>query len=222
MDQERRAQVAQQRGRLARLRRRVRRDPGVERLPLVHRGCERAHRLGERRLRVGAVRVEDVDVVEPEPAQALVEARQHVLSRAPVAVRPRPHVVAGLGRDHELVAKRPEILREDRAEDLFGRAVRRPVVVREVEVRDPAVESAPDDRAARLDRPLVPEVLPQAERDRRQLQSAAPAPPVLHAVVPIGGGLVGHVVAIPRGDGPRRRHRPTRLGQDVPRTHARA
>ena len=52
-----------------------------------------------RRLGVEAVRVEDVDVVEPHPRQALVEAREHVLARAPLAVGAGPHVVAGLGRD---------------------------------------------------------------------------------------------------------------------------
>jgi hypothetical protein len=124
---------------------------------------ERAHRLLERRLRVEPVRVEDVHVLEPHPLETLVEAREQVLARAPLAVRAGPHVVAGLGRDHELVAERREVLGQQRPEDLLGRAVRRPVVVREVEVRDPAVERAPDDRAARLDRPLVPEVLPQAE-----------------------------------------------------------
>ncbi len=38
---------------------------GVERFALAHRRVERAHRLGERRLGVEPVRVEDVDVVEP-------------------------------------------------------------------------------------------------------------------------------------------------------------
>ena len=127
----------------------VRRDPDVERLALAHGGVERAHRLLERRLRIEAVRVEDVDVVEAQAAEALVEAGEQVLARSPFSVRPRPHVVTGLRRDHELVAVRREVGGEQPPERLLGRPVRRPVVVREVEVRDPPVECATRDRAAR-------------------------------------------------------------------------
>ena len=141
--------------------------PDVERLALPDGRVERAHRLLERRLGVEAVRVEDVDVLEAHPLQRLVEAREHVLARAPLAVRAGPHVVAGLGRDHELVAVGPEVLAEEAAEVGLRRPVRRPVVVREVEVQDPEVEGAPEDRAARLERPVVAEVVPEPERDRR-------------------------------------------------------
>ena len=58
---------AQDRGRLARALGRVRRDADVERLALADGGVERAQRLLERRVRVEAVRVEDVDVVEAQP-----------------------------------------------------------------------------------------------------------------------------------------------------------
>ena len=61
--------------------------PGVRRPPGLHRGRERAHRLLERRLRVEPVAVEDVDVVEAHPGQALVERAQQVLARPPLAVR---------------------------------------------------------------------------------------------------------------------------------------
>ena len=77
-------------------------------------------------------------------------------------------------------------------ERLLGGAVRRAVVVREVEVRDAEVEGAAHDRAAVLERPLAAEVLPQPERDRGQLQAAAPAAPVGHAVVAVVGGDVCH------------------------------
>ena len=44
-----------------------------------------------------------------------------------------------------------------------------------------------DDRAARVERPVVAEVLPEAERDRRQLEAAAAAAVVAHPLVAIGG-----------------------------------
>ena len=138
------------------------------------------------------MRVEDVDVLQAHALQALVEARQQVLARAPVAVRSRPHVVAGFGGYDELIAVGPEVVGEDPAEGRLGRPVRRPVVVAEVEVGDPEVERAPQDRPAGLDRPVAAEVLPQPERDGGKLQSAAPAAAVGHRLVAIGGGEVGH------------------------------
>ena len=144
-------------------------DPDVARLALPHRGVERAHRLLERRVGIEPVRVEDVDVVEAHPLQALVEAVEQVLARAVVAVRTGPHVLAGLGRDHQLVAERREVLAKIRPKLISARAVRRPVVVGQVEVRDAEVERPAQDRAAGRQRPVVAEVLPQPERDRRQL-----------------------------------------------------
>ena len=100
-------------------------------------------------------------------------------------VRAGPHVVAGLGGDHELVAVRAQVVGEDPAVVLLRGAVGRPVVVREVVVDDPEVERPPDDRAAVLPGPVVPEVVPEPERDRRKLQPAAAAAALLHAVVAI-------------------------------------
>ena len=167
MDEQRRAERPQDCGSLASLLRRVGRDADVQRFSVLHGTCERAHCLLERGLRVEPVRVEDVDVVEPEAEEALVEARQQVLPRSPVAVRPGPHVVSGLRRDDELVAVGREVMAEQEPEVLLGGAIRRPVVVREVEVRDAEIECAADDLPARVQRTLVTEVLPEPERDRR-------------------------------------------------------
>ena len=181
--------------RLARALGRVRRDARVERLPLAHGAVERAHRLLERRVRVEPMRVEDVDVVEAQPAQALVEAREEVLPRAPLAVRAGPHVVAGLRRDHELVAVRREVGGEQPPERLLRRAVRRAVVVREVEVGDRrdrtrAGRSRGSSRAADRRRSCVQ----SPSEIAGQLQSASPAAAVGHAVVAIVGGDVRHPV----------------------------
>ena len=192
VDEQRRAQLAQDAGRLGRALGRVGRDARVQRLALAHGGVERAERLLQRRAGVAPVRVEDVDVVEAHAPQALVEAREQVLARAEVAVGPGPHVVAGLRRDHELVAEGARSVLQQAPERLLRGAVGRAVVVGEVEVRDAEVERAAHDRAARLERPVGAEVLPQAERDRRQQQPAAARAVVRHAVVAPGGGYVGH------------------------------
>ena len=90
---------------------------------------------------------------------------------------------------------------QQRAEVLLGRAVRRAVVVGQVEVGDAEVEGAAHDRAAVLERPVAAEVLPEAERHRRQLQPAAAAAAVLHAVVALGRGGVRHACSSGRGAG---------------------
>jgi len=109
------------------------------------------------------MRVEDVDVLEAHARQALIEARQQVLARAELAVRARPHVIAGLGRDDQLVAVGPEVLGEDATEVVLGAAVGRSVVVGEVEVRDAEVERASQHGATVRQRAVVAEVLPQPE-----------------------------------------------------------
>ena len=192
VDDERRAELAQDLVRLACLRSGVGRDADVERFPLPHGGVEGVHRLLERRLRVEAMRVEDVDVVEAHARERLVERREHVLARAPLAVGARPHVVPRLGGDDKFVTVGAQVLLEQAAERLLGRSVGRPVVVREIEVRDAAVERAPQHRARRLERLVAAEVLPEPQRDRRQLQAPAPAPPVRHGVVALVTGHVRH------------------------------
>jgi hypothetical protein len=192
----------------------VRRDSGIERFALPHRGVERAHRLLERRLGVEAVGIEDVDVVEPHPGEALVEACEQVLPRAPDSIRARPHVVARLRRDHELVAVRIQVLLQQHSEVLLGRAVRRAVVVRQIEVRHAEIECTADDRAARLERAVVPEVLPEAERDRRELEPAPAAAAVEHSVITLVRSDVRHGAIIPAARPPMRQpHAP--LGQAV-------
>ena len=119
---------------------------------------------------------------------------------------PGPHVPAGLRRDDQLVAVAAEVLGEDAPEVELRAAVRRPVVVGEVEVGDAEVECPAQDRAAVAQRAVVAEVLPQPERDRRELQAAAPAAAVGHRLVAVVGGhvqrrtelgVVGHASSIP-------------------------
>src|ERR1035437_2633653 len=173
VNEERRAERAKDRHRLLGARRRVRGDSHVECLPGADGAVERSHGLFERSVGIGSVRVEDVDVVEAHPAQALVQAGCEVLARPPLAVRSGPHVVTGFGGDDELVAISAQVRGEDSAEVLLGRAVWRPVVVGQIEVRDAKVERPADYRPAGLQRSLVAKVLPEArsEEHTSELQS---------------------------------------------------
>ena len=199
VDEQRHAHLAEDARGLQRAPGRVGRDARVQRLALLDCGRQRAHGLLQRSLRVRPMVVVDVDVVEAEAIEALVEARQQVLARAQVAVRSGPHVPAGLGRDHQLVAEAGEVLLEDpTGVDLRG-AEGRTVVVGEVEVRDAQVEGRAHDGALRLQRLVVAEVVPEAEGHRRQEQPAATAAAVGHAPVVASG--IGHVL-IDHGHGP--------------------
>src|SRR5690606_32851274 len=78
---------------------------------------------------------------------------------------------------------------EDLAEVELRAARRRPVVVGQVEVSDAELERARDDVAHDGERLVLTEVLPQAERDGRKLETAAAAP----AVTGLRGSAVGGV-----------------------------
>ena len=59
-------------------------------------------------------------------------------------------------------------------------------------MRDAEVEGGGSIARASLARRVLAEIVPQPERDRRQLQAAAAAPVVEHLVVAILGGQIGH------------------------------
>ena len=183
VDEQRRTQSPQNVHRTLGLGRTVVGDAGVESLALANRGVERPHGLLDGSGRVGPMRVEDVDVVETEPAEALIQACQHVLARTPIAVGSGPHGVAGLGRDDQLVPICSQVQVDDPSEVLLGRTGRWAVVVRQVEVRDAEVESPANDRPLPIQRGLGAEVVPEAERESRQRETAVAGAPVLHCLV---------------------------------------
>jgi hypothetical protein len=127
--------------------------------------------------------VEDVDVVGAHAGQRRVEAVEKVLAGAQIPVRPGPVVPAGLRGDDELFAVREEVLAKVAGEVLLGRPVRRAVVVGQVEVGDAEIEGAAQDVPLAVERHVVAEVVPQAQRHRGQHESALADPSVRHAAV---------------------------------------
>jgi hypothetical protein len=91
-----------------------------------------------------------------------------------------------------------EIAMEDAPEILLGRAGRRAVIVRQVEVGDAEVERAPQHGPAILEGVHAAEIVPKTERNGREQQSAAAAPPVLHVVVTRVSGRIGHEIPLVR------------------------
>jgi hypothetical protein len=57
---------------------------------------------------------------------------------------------------------------------------------------DPEIEGAQQDLTRRLQRTLLPEVMPEAQRDGRKQEPAAPAPAVGNTLITVRGGAVAH------------------------------
>ena len=134
--------------------------------------------------------VEDVHVGQAHALQTLVQRGEDVFARAPLAVGAGPHQIAGLGRDDELVAVRGEVLAQEAAEVLLGRAGRRAVVVGQVEMSEAEVERAAEHRALVADRVGAAKVVPQAQREPREFEAAAAATGILDRLVTPRIGIV--------------------------------
>ena len=145
--------------------------------------------------------VEDVDVVQAQAPEGLVAGGDEVLAgAASLPVGARPHVVTRFGTDDELVTVGLEVGGQDAAEVDLRLTVGRTVVVGEIEVGDATVEGT--TQHGTLGRPWVKvsEVVPQAQGDGKQQQTAGPATSVLHGVVAILGCPIGahcHGLSVP-------------------------
>ena len=139
------------------------RDAHIERLSRsddIHQGLQS---LLQRCLRVVAMAVKEVDIVQSHSPETLVDTCHKVFARSPIAVRSRPHVVACLRGNEELVAIAKEIVTEKLAHRLFCRAVGRSIVVGKVEVSDAVVESVVRDVTRTLIAVIAAKVVPKAQ-----------------------------------------------------------
>ncbi len=175
MDEARRSQFAQQFRRARRFRRLIIREAGVKRLAAADGVGQRAHRFLQRRVGVGPVRIKNVHVIQPHPLERLVQRRQQIFARTPFAVRPRPHVITRLCGDDQFIAPFAEVVAQDAAKGFLRRAVRRAVIVREVKMRDAKVKRAAGDGAGVVVGIVRAEIVPEPQRNERQLDAGATA-----------------------------------------------
>ena len=122
--------------------------------------------------------VEDVDIVQMHPLQALIRARDQVLSAAEVAVGAGPHVIARLGRDDELIPIGAPVAVHEDAEVGLSFPIRGTVVVGQIKMGDSRVKGRAQDLLLHAQGRDVPEIVPQAEGEPRQHQAAVSASPV--------------------------------------------
>ena len=150
-------------------------DADVEHLALRDKVVERAQRLLERRVRVRAVALVEIDVVRAEPLQGSVALLHDVLPREPAVVGAVAHREVDL-RGEEVVVARDSL--ERAAGDLLGGSA--PIHVRRVEEVDAELEGPVDagDRPFVLDGAPVGE--PRAEGDLRDLDAEVAELAVAH------------------------------------------
>ena len=101
-------------------------------------------------------------------------------------------MVTGLGGDNDLIAIGREVLAQHSAKVGLGRTGRWAVVIRQIEMGDPTIESAQNDVTSGRVAINVTEIVPQAKRDAWQHQAAATTALVIHRSVAIGRGDETH------------------------------
>ena len=116
------------------------RQPKIFHFPFLNQIFHCSSNIFDRYVRVNAVLIEQIDVVDPKPLQRRLAGGHQRLAAAPFAIGAGPHPIAGLGRDDELVPVGPEVLAHHASKIGLGAAVGRTVVVGEIEMRDAAVE----------------------------------------------------------------------------------
>ncbi len=159
--------------------------PDVADLAAACQVIQSAQRLLDRRRRIEAVHVVDVDVVGAQAPEAVFDRAQQRLPRRAGIVRPWPHRERALRRDQHLVAAAGQ-----RAAEHFLRPAAG-IHVGGVEAVDPGLQTDIDEppRLRPLGRAPLLEELPdtpegcRTETEHRDTQSRAAELPVLHAIL---------------------------------------
>ena len=110
--------------------------------------------------------VEEVNIVEMHTLQALVETGHEVLSRAPVAIRSWPHIIARFAADEKFVAIWTEVIIHESSHRFLSTAIRRAVVVGQIEMCDAIVEGIVRDGTASLVWVNATKVVPESQTQR--------------------------------------------------------
>ena len=88
-----------------------------------------------------AMTIENIKILQPCPAQTLIDACHQVLAGAVAAIRPHPHIMAGFGGDYHLIPVSLEVFFENPSEISFGTSRHRTIVISKIEMGDAMVES---------------------------------------------------------------------------------
>ncbi len=161
-------------------------EADVECLATLHGGVEGGHGFLQAGVGIGAVRVEDIDVIEAEALERLIERGEEVLARAIFAIGTVPHIVAGFGGDDQFIAVAGEVFDEDAADIFLGRAGRWAVVIGVIEMGDATVEGTVHDAAGFFKVIDVAEVMPESEGNCGKEDAGVATTAVRHAAIVAG------------------------------------
>ena len=142
-------------------------QPIVRTRPRRHAIVERAQGLLDRRHRIEAVDLIEIDMIEAEPLQAAGDLIHDVAARKADGVRARPHPAAHLGGDDDVLALDAEVA-QGLAELNLGLALG--IDVGGVDEIDARFERAGDERGGRglIERA---DIAPERRRCRRERSS---------------------------------------------------
>ena len=127
------------------------------------------------------------------PLEGLINGSHQIFPASVIAVRALPHVISGLGGQDQLVAVRMPVAIHVNAEIALRLAVRRAIVVGEIKMRDSVVKRCSKQTLLHAKGRNVSKVMPQAQRNRREQNTAPAAASVNHGVISIFSGNVRHV-----------------------------
>ena len=84
--------------------------------------------------------IEDIYIIQPHSLQALVKACEQILSASPVPVRSRPHIIAGLRTDDQLISVCMKLILQNLSKILLCTSRLWTVVVCKVKMSDSIVK----------------------------------------------------------------------------------
>lgn len=127
-------------------------------------------------------------IIQAHALETLVKRREQVLAAPVIAIGARPHVIARLGRNDELVPVGTKVVYVETTHITLRLAVLRAVVVRQVKVRNAMVKSRAHDVTHLRIRREIPEVVPHPQAQGTQLEPGISAATILHRRVTVWRG----------------------------------
>ena len=102
--------------------------------------CQSLHGLLKRSLRIHSVMIEDIYIIQAKTFQALVKTGDQILAASPVSIRSRPHIIACLCADDQLISVCRKFLSQDFSKIFLRTSGLWAIVVCKVKMSDPIVK----------------------------------------------------------------------------------
>ena len=138
------------------------RNSDIQSFSLSNDICQRPHRFFNRCLRVRTMRIEDINIFQTHPFQALIQACHQILATSPVTIRTGPHIISGFCRNNKLIPVQPQTFLQDTTEVFLCRSIYRTVVIGKIKMCNPIVESSMRNLNKVTERIHTTKIMPQS------------------------------------------------------------